>query len=249
MLVRSYCWSSNTFSLTTSLRPNQPINSIGSILSIHPIYILAWLKGIKSAMQGIGGQTFRLLWTASPRPLSPYSHSFQHKSWMLHSTNIRLHHNLITQTDVESKLPRFGCLNKSDPFPSPPYHQTSQTERVARWKRMDRCIAKALPNQTIFTISSFLVILSFLVMCCFHSSAHSPLTCEARHRREIDIWRKNSLLFHDLRIYILFMWICHLTRLTYQPSHNHSHCIPSLSDTHTLRAPFFPSPFMKKLAD
>jgi hypothetical protein len=43
-----------------SVRPNLLINIIGSILSTHPICILSWLKGTKSAMLSIGGHTFHL---------------------------------------------------------------------------------------------------------------------------------------------------------------------------------------------
>jgi hypothetical protein len=44
--------------------------------------------------------------------------------------------------------------------------------------------------------------------------------------------RKNYL-FRDILPYILFMWCCHLTRLTYRPSDNYSHCHPPSNNTHT----------------
>jgi hypothetical protein len=92
------------------------------------------------------------------------------------STHIRFHHNLITQTVAQSK-----CLDSAistTPSPSlwPPLTRHHQRNGSLATKRMDRCIAKALPNQTIFTICSLLVILSFSVMRCFLNSAHSPLT-------------------------------------------------------------------------
>jgi hypothetical protein len=44
--------------------------------------------------------------------------------------------------------------------------------------------------------------------------------------------RKNCL-FWDILLYTLFMWFCHLTRLTYRPSDTYSHCHPPPNNTHT----------------
>jgi hypothetical protein len=93
-----------------------------------------------------------------------------------HSTQHRFHHNLIIQT-----IAQYKCLDSAistTPTPSfrPPLTRHRQRNGSLAQKKMDCCIAKALPNQTNFTISSLLVILSFLVVYCFLSSTHSPLT-------------------------------------------------------------------------
>jgi hypothetical protein len=128
----------------------------------------------------------------------------------LHSIHIRLHHNFIIQTVAQSKC--LDSATSTTPTPSfrPPSHQTSPTERVARKKRMGRCIAKALPNQMIFT-SSLLVVLSFLVMCCFHSSTHTPLTSKrTTDEKSMYEWASNifDITPYGFMIFLFTYYFC-----------------------------------------
>jgi hypothetical protein len=153
---------------------------------------------------------------------------------------------LITQTVAPSK-----CLNSAisaTPTPSlRPSHHTSPTERVARTKIMDRCIAKALPNQTNFAISSFSVILSFLVICCFHCSAHSPLTSR-RTTDEKSIREWASHIFGRIACcFLVFLFTYYLCGLVIRRVQHTNPLtiiltVVLLQTIHILRSPFFPSP-------
>jgi hypothetical protein len=166
-------------------------------MSTHPICILTSLKGTKSAMRGIGGHTFRLSYKHCLSVLSAHIPTLSNINVVSLNTYPTL--SQLDYTDCCAiQVPRFGHLHNTDPFPSPlirhgrrsasirlspqlrplPFDPLSPdiTNGTGRSRKMDRCIAKALPNQTICTISSLLVILAFLVVCCFLSSAHSPLT-------------------------------------------------------------------------
>jgi hypothetical protein len=128
-----------------------------------------------------------------------------------HSTHIRLHHNLITQTVSQSKY--FDSAISTTPTPSfrPPLTRHHQRNGSLATKRMDRCIAKALPNQTIHTISSLLIMLSFLVMCCFHSYAHTPLPSRRSiDEKSIHEWASSNIFGRTAYYFLVFVYAYHL---------------------------------------